>query len=140
MRGEERSLPAQTFRPPSHWRRSKGGGGGEEGGGGAEEEEEEKKEEEEQRRRRSKSRRRRRSAAGGPPGCWPCMPVERLEAGGEEHECQCGACAPVRREKNFSACEKKYFLCKSGAAGWRGLGKVMREEKVLRARPRARES
>ena len=37
MRGEERSLPAQTFRPPSHWRRSRGGGGGQggvRGGGG----------------------------------------------------------------------------------------------------------
>ena len=92
-------------------------------GGGAEEEEEEKKEEEEQRRRRSKSRRRRRSAAGGPPGCWPCMPVERLEAGGEEHECQCGACAPVRREKNFSAREKSIFCAKVARQVGAGLAR-----------------
>ena len=65
------------------------------------------------------------------------MPVERLEAGGEEHECQCGACAPVR--KKLCAREKSIFGA-SGAAGSRSLRKVMREEKVLRARPRAGES
>ena len=83
--GAESSLPAQTFRPPSHWRRRRSGG--------------------------------RSSPPPPPPPCCPCspsVPVESLEAGGEDHEAQCGA---LRACENFVRAPKKVFL---RCSEWRG--------------------